>query len=652
VADLRVDTTQLRAAAGDLRSVVQIATAAADHSSRIAALVPELGAEQAIQAVAEFLSCWHYGLRCVAKQAEQAGHDLGTAAVAYESAEASLLVAAGGVAAPVAVGWSEPAAPEPVRVRWHASVVTVPPMALSAATHVSQLIPEQPTDSDRLGSRLVEFADSADEARQRLGRVGVGGWAGAAAAATEAELMALNRRLIAAATAFEEAGQAVGKYADVHAESRARAADALRLYQSAAPASAAAHGAFVGAVTPAPVADPDGTLARAGAILAEAREALEIAARVLATALEDAAKDAPSEPGFLAGLRHAIKSFAEGAFDGVVELGPAAVGLVELAARLNPARAIYDPNGYIAAQESFLGGIGRSLERPSKFFGAVIDWDTMHTDPAKWFGKLLPDLVVLPAAMAKEGALRGVEAEEHVISTGEKVAEAERTGALSGLRGGRADRRLAELGLRTDGAAGAAGRDQLNMLRNPDNWMPTQLHDGDLIAVMNHGEIVTPVRGPLTTDAGEFSGSTQMAPTRLLGPDGVPTAPQLPGEITLYRVQGGMDAAGATASANPELGAGGGTLLSVGDLDDAVNSGRLVPAGEHTFDPDPLRSTFEDPRYRHVDPGMPIHALDPDHEELRGRWDAAKEHARDNIRNATVVAIDKVANESAGQGER
>jgi hypothetical protein len=49
---------------------------------------------------------------------------------------------------------------------------------------------------------------------------------------------------------------------------------------------------------------------------------------------------------------------------------------------------------------------------------------------------------------------------------------------------------------------------------------------------------------------------------------------------------------------------------------------------------------------------MSIHALDPDHEELLGRWDAAKEHARDNIRNATVVAIDKVANQSAGQGER
>jgi hypothetical protein len=52
LADLRVDTAQLRAAASDLRSVVEVATAAGDRSSQVAALVPELGAEQAVQAVA------------------------------------------------------------------------------------------------------------------------------------------------------------------------------------------------------------------------------------------------------------------------------------------------------------------------------------------------------------------------------------------------------------------------------------------------------------------------------------------------------------------------------------------------------------------------------------------------------------------------
>jgi hypothetical protein len=500
---------------------------------------------------------------------------------------------------------------------------------------------------------LVAFADDTQEARTRLGRVGLGGWVGAAAASTEAELTQLNRRLSAAETAFDDAGHAVGRYAAVHAEARARAAEALRLYQFAAPASAAAHGALVAVAPIASVEDPDGALLRAGAMLLQARQDLDTAARALSKELEDAQKSAPSEPGFLAGLKRAIKSLSEGAFDSVVELGPAAVGLVELGARLNPARAIYDPHGYIAAQDSFFSGIAHNLEHPGKFVASVADWNTMHSDPAKWIGKLLPDLVLLGPAMAKEGALRGVETEEHIVSTGEKVQEAERTGTLrAGLRADAADERLAELGLRTDGIAGTAGRTQLEALRNPDEWMPMRLHDGDLIAVADGGKFITPVRGPLTTDAGEFFEPGQRAPRRLLGPEGAPSAPQLPPGVEIYRINGDLDAATATATANPQFGAGGGTRLALGDFPDAVDAGQLVRVGEHSFDPDTLRSDFEDPRYRLVDPSLPIHAVDPDREELLGRWDAAKEHARDNLRNATVVAIDQVAAEPAERGDR
>ncbi|HEX3827891.1 MAG TPA: hypothetical protein VHV82_11530 [Sporichthyaceae bacterium] len=162
---------------------------------------------------------------------------------------------------------------------------------------------------------LVAFADDTQEARTRLGRVGLGGWVGAAAASTEAELTQLNRRLGAAETAFDDAGHAVGRYAGVHAEARARAAEALRLYQSAAPTSAAAHGALLTVAPTIPVEDPDGTLARAGAMLQQARQHLDSAARALAKTLEEAQKSAPSEPGFLAGLKRAIKSLAEGAFE-------------------------------------------------------------------------------------------------------------------------------------------------------------------------------------------------------------------------------------------------------------------------------------------------------------------------------------------------
>jgi uncharacterized protein YukE len=638
---VRVDTAQLRAAASGLRCVAELATEAGDRSSRVASLVPELGAEQAIQAVAEFLSCWHYGLRCIAKQAEQTGHDLTIAATAYESAEASLTTALGGAVTPPAAGWTAPHVPDPVPVRWHASALMAPPVQLSAATHASQLIPGEPLDSERLGRMLGAFADDAEEALARLRPVSSGTWVGGAAAVTQAEVAQLKKRLDDGAEAFRVAGPAVGKYATTHAESRARAAQALRMCQSVAPAPGA------------PTEDPDGTLARAGAILAEARHDLDNAARVLWTALEEARKSAPSEPGFLAGLKHAIKSLVEGAFDSFAELGPAAVELAELAVKLDPARAVYDPRGYVAAQESFYGGMAHALEHPVKFAEAVADWDTLTTDPAKWIGKLLPDLLLLGPAMAKEGALRGAESEERLATAQAAVEEAERAGALNNVFGaGAADERLAELGLRTDGIAGSAGRDQLALLSNPDEWMPTRLHAGDLIAVADHGKIIVPIEGELTTYGREFYEAVQKAPRRLSGLDGVPTKPQILPGVRVFRVSADMDAARAMALANEQFGTGGGTLLSVGDFDDAVDNGRLIPTGEHRFSPDTLVSDFEDPRYRHVDPSLPTHALDPDHEEILGRWAEARKHARDVARNATLVATEEVANEPAERGAR
>jgi hypothetical protein len=102
--------------------------------------------------------------------------------------------------------------------------------------------------------------------------------------------------------------------------------------------------------------------------------------------------------------------------------------------------------------------------------------------------------------MAKEGALRGAESEERLATAQAAVEEAERAGALNNVFGaGAADRRLADLGLRTDGIAGSAGRDQLALLSNPDEWMPTRLPAGDLIAVADHGKIIVPIEGELTT---------------------------------------------------------------------------------------------------------------------------------------------------------
>jgi hypothetical protein len=647
--DLRVDTAALRAAAGELRTVAEAAAAAADRSGQVAARVPDIGAERAVQAMAEFLSCWYYGLRCIAKQAEGSGQHLGTAAVAYESVEAQLTGAAGGSAGLVAAGWTAPPTPEPVAVRWQASSVMAPPVQLSAATHAWQLIPGDPGESARLGRSLARFGDVFAQARSSLGRVGLGGWVGNASATVEADLVALGKRLAAADVAFDDAGTEMVRYAAVHAESRARAADALRMYQAATPALAAAHGGLATTAAVVPVDDPDGTLARAGAILAAARQDLEDAANRLARALEEAAKDAPSEPGFLAGLKHAIKSLTEGVFDSFVELVPAAVGAVQLAVRLNPDRLIYDPKGWLRDSDAFFAPI---VEHPGKFGKQLIDWDTWRTDPARALGKVLPDLLLLGGGVLKEGAERGAEAEERLMSAAEAKQEAEHAGDMfGGLRADTIDRQVAEMGVSHDSQAGLATRAQLGNLRNADQWVPVHLHDDDLIAVTRSGEVV-PVCGPLPTDARRFYEPIQSAPERFRMVDGVPSAPEMEDRVYLYRVRGGMDGATSTALANPEFGTGGGAKLFLSDFRNAIADGRLAPIGQHEFDPGTLRSAFEDPGYRQVDPSLPVHALDPDHERLLGRLNAAKDHLQETGRTTVLVGTQEFATEQAERGER
>jgi hypothetical protein len=157
---------------------------------------------------------------------------------------------------------------------------------------------------------------------------------------------------------------------------------------------------------------------------------------------------------------------------------------------------------------------------------------------------------------------------------------------------------------------------------------------------------------PRATDARDFYEPIQHAPERARVEDGIPSAPDLPDRIHLYRVHGGTDGAISTAPANPEFGAGGGAQLSIPDFRQALADGRLAPMDHHQFDPSTLRSGFEDPRYRQVDPRLPIHALDPNHERVLGRFHAAKDHLPETGRTTVLVGSQEFATEQAERGER
>jgi hypothetical protein len=463
------------------------------------------------------------------------------------------------------------------------------------------------------------------------------------------ELEQLVVRLNAADQAFGEAGDAVLRYAGVHAETWEQAATALRLWQSAAGASAAAHGVVGAVAAPGAPLDPEGTLARASSMVAQAREALAVAGRVLAHAMEEAQHGAPTEPGLFAKLR----SFLTGVGEGVGELVSAPVALVALAVRLDPLRAIYDPSGYAATQEAFYGGIVNiAAHHKMETLEKLIDLDTWREDPARALGKLVPDLAMLGIGAVAGGSERAAAAGERLGSVAETIERVGPEGRLSAdLNPDLADRRLAELGLTSDSPAGRAALKQLNIPGAAvDQWIPVRLHDGDVIAVARSGRIVTPVAGEPATDAGTFAEPLQVAPQRYPGLSEIPTQPQLPGTLKLYRVHG-EDLPGASASAlsNPQFGHGGGTLYSIPDFDDAVDSGRLVPIGEHSFDPHTLVSGFEDPRYRQLDPDLPQRALDPDHERHVGQVEEARKHVRDHFRDAALTVGTEAGSESTDQ---
>jgi hypothetical protein len=94
VADLKVDTDVLRAAAGDLVGLANAAHDLADSHVRAARLAPALGLDEPAQAVDAFLNSWTYGIRWIAAQSEQIGHDLRHSADTYDLVEAQLARAA------------------------------------------------------------------------------------------------------------------------------------------------------------------------------------------------------------------------------------------------------------------------------------------------------------------------------------------------------------------------------------------------------------------------------------------------------------------------------------------------------------------------------------------------------------------------------
>lgn len=376
-----MDTGALRATAGQLRAVGAGTAEMGGRSGGLAILVPAVGSHAAAQPLNEFIQAWSYGLGVLGHDVAVLAGTLDGAAAAFETIETELAGAASQMAVPDScvptrvVGatpippWQAPLpAPPEGSLRWGGLPSPGLEVQLSAATHPRQLVPGEPDDVEAMAASFRRFAVDSAETAYRLRRATLGGWAGQAAAAFAVQVAQAPAALDLAADAFGIPARALSGHAGVLAAAQEQAASALRLWQDAEYRSKVARGAVVGASpTPSGGDDADADLARAAAMVRTARDEVDVSARALRTVLAQASAGAPRNPGLLARLAAGIRSFGAGAGEGTAAMVAGAAGIVALAARLNPARAAIDPQGYLDTLGSAVDAAGRAGSQP---------WDT------------------------------------------------------------------------------------------------------------------------------------------------------------------------------------------------------------------------------------------------------------------------------------
>ena len=429
MADLVVDTRQLHSAGVQLSEVARVAQDLEGRGGRLSPLIPAVGRDGAAQAVASFLQSWIYGVGWIAAQAQELSRMLGQAAWTYETLDRQLAgpVPSGRVPA-IALPRCVTTAPlpDPTRPNWTVleSTISQVPVQLSAAKHAGQLIPGDPEEVGRIARLLVGFSEELGQARSAVRLLTLGGWQGAAAEAAEADLERMLTRLTEADDAFSVAADALASYGRTHAEARALAERALTMWQAAEHASALARGAAVatgGAAGSLPTGvDPDAELARAAAILATARETLEAAERRLVSALGDAERNSPNDPGILSYVNRAITSLATGLAEGVRGMGDGSVEMALLGARLSTTRMVVDPEGWQKDIDTLWTGLQHAKSDWKGSLAAFADVDGFKSDWVRATGRLLPEVAMAITGAWAAGAARDARATARVYTNHER----------------------------------------------------------------------------------------------------------------------------------------------------------------------------------------------------------------------------------------
>ena len=281
------------------------------------------------------------------------------------------------------------------------------------------VLPGDPAALGETAEHLSKLGQAADRAARGFAGIDTQRWSGQAADGFRGFLETSPPRWRTAADAFEHAGAAVARYAQVLAESQKQAAEAQRQLaeaQQRAQQARQAHNAKVGAYNQAaeaanaggaPPGPPPGAFAdpaaeqRAAAQhqLDQARAAVQNAGQEAARAVSAAAGTAPGKPSWFSRLTSDLGDYVQEEGRTVASmasgLGEAVGGMVQLARTVNPTDPwnLTHPQQAVQNASTLAAGVAGVVKNPWQGAKTVANVDGWKSDPARAAGSCIPDAI-------------------------------------------------------------------------------------------------------------------------------------------------------------------------------------------------------------------------------------------------------------------
>ncbi|MFF0576665.1 hypothetical protein [Streptosporangium saharense] len=95
------------------------------------------------------------------------------------------------------------------------------------------------------------------------------------------------------------------------------------------------------------------------------------------------------------------RPFTKGVVEGTIDLGKSLWDFSVF-------RAATDFEGFTKSVGGLKDGLTYGVQHPVEFARAIVDWDTLTTDPIRWFGKLVPDAIITATTAGSGTTASGV----------------------------------------------------------------------------------------------------------------------------------------------------------------------------------------------------------------------------------------------------